>query len=584
MSRTPKNFLDDIRDCCPDYILAYMTKHPPKRRASHIRDFMLLAHQLDPEWHAKPDIITAACRKYLSERRAQISERGEQPVKEVTVISDYGAVRQYLRKLQKAKKLPSNTLFPPAPISSDVFSEKECNILGYLNLADAVRAPSLEAALNDIARQIEQHRKVILDKCKKIVIDGYREFSKTQEMIQKSDIVAIRETTDNLDPNIAYLRTKQNLSYFSQSHPNGFINIVAYIAEEQGGLYTRKAFPGAHHAFTWSVSKIKQHLGITDKLAVAAMCIIVDELGINVTDLCNSKVQKTKDGEFIAIREDGGVTITTLKPRANALKQRYAPRTIDPADATANNIDANIVLCMLLEMRQLHAKTLNSNYLFVMDGSSQTRTRETEVYRMLGTRRKKAFRDIINSLPSWVAEARPTMPKIRVSKGLLKWLESGGDTLSASIYLGNSLLTALRNYIPPEIQEFVHRKKLRDHQNIMLFVSDGASAAEGDNNGNTRDIAKEQLIALVKNLQRNNRMTGANEDHCLIYFLCSSKTIELIVSYAKYGNDRDLIQTCKSIITKIEDEGSRKMVKMLADATPRNMSFEFIEEVLNEEV
>ncbi|MHA6129009.1 hypothetical protein ACX3YD_22960 [Pseudomonas fluorescens group sp. PF-1] len=583
MSKLPKNFLDDIRSCCPDDILNYMTKHPPRRRASHISGFMLLAHQLDPEWHRKPGIITAACRKFLSKRREKIAEGKQQPVKEVTVISDYGAVRHYLSKLQKAKKLPINTFLPPVPSSSDVFTEKECNILGYSNLADALQAPSLEAALNDIARQIEQHRQVILAKCKNIVIDGYREFSKTQKMIQQSDITAIRKTSDNLDPNTTIRRSGQKVSFFSQSHPNGLINLIAYIAEEQGGLYTRKAFPGAHHAVAWSTSKIKQHLGITDHFAVAAMCIIVDELGINVTDLCNAKVQKTKFGEFIAIREDGGVTITTLKPRANALKERQAPRTIAPDDATVENLDANIALCMLLEMRSLHAKKLNSNYLFVMDSSSKTRASETEVYRMLDTKRKAAFKDIINSLPSWVIDAEPTMPKIRVSRGLLKWLESGGDAISTSIYLGNSLLTALRNYIPPEIQEFVHRKKLRDHQNIMLFVSDGASVAEGDKTGNAYDTTKEQVIALVKNIQRNSRLTGSRDANRLIYFLCSAKTIELIVSYAKYGHDKDLIETCKSIITKIEDEGSRNMIRMLADATPQNMNFDFIEEVMNEE-
>ncbi|WP_455230476.1 hypothetical protein [Geopseudomonas aromaticivorans] len=96
-------------------------------------------------------------------------------------------------------------------------------------------------------------------------------------------------------------------------------------------------------------------------------------------------------------------------------------------------------------------------------------------------------------------------------------------------------------------------------------------------------FAAAQLITLVKNIQRNTRLTGANEAHRLIYFLCSPETIEIIVSYAKYGHDKDLIETCKSIITKIEDEGSRKMIKMLADATPREMNFEFIEEVVNEE-
>lgn len=559
-----------------------MTKHPPKRRGRHICDFIQLAHHLDREWHQKPAIITAACRQFLSKRRVQITDGRVKPVKEVTVISDYGAVHFYLNKLQKAKKLPSNTLLPPIPKSSDVFTEKECKILGYLSLADAVQAPSLEIALNDIKLQIEQHRKIILARCKTIVTDGYCQFSKTQEMIQQSDIAAIRMTNNNLDTTIKARGSGQCLSFFSQDHPNGFINLVSYISEKQGGLYTRRSFPGAHHVNSWSANKIRRQLGITEEFAVAAMCIIIDDLGINVSDLCDAKVKKTKDGEYIAIHEDGGVTITTLKPRANALKERHAPRTVEPTKITADNIDANTVLCMLLEMRELHAKTLNSNYLFVMDGSSETRSGEPDAYRILDTKRKAAFKKIINSLPSWVIAAGPTMPKIRVSRGLLKWLESGGDALTASIYLGNSLLTALKHYIPPEIQEFVYRKKLRDHQNIALYISDILSATNSNKAVQTHNIAKQQLINLVKNIQAHKRTTSANIADNLIYFLCSPQSIELIVSYAKYGKNKELLDSCKSIITKIEDEGSRKMIKMLADAIPREMGFEFIEEAMNE--
>lgn len=511
MSRKRKNFIDDIKSCCVENIIDYMTKRPPKRRAIHVCEFIRLAHQLDTEWHKKPDVITAACRKFLSNRRMHLVKGTKRNIKEVTVRSDYGAVQYYIGKLQKAKLLPSNTLIPPIPSSSDVFSEKECNILGYLNLADAIKAPSLQAALNDIALEIDRHREEILKKCKEIVVLGYHEFSNTQKMIEESDIAEIRKNQNNLDPNLLSY-AKQSISYFSKSHPNGFKNLIAYVAEEQGGLYTRKTFPGSHHVHTWSVNRIKRQLGITDYFATAAMCIIVDELGINVTDLCDAKVQKTKDGEFIKILEDGHVIITTIKPRANMLKQRYAPRTTHPDKVTPDSIDANAVLCMLLEMRSLHAKTLNSNYLFVMDGASKARACETEVYRMLHTRRKIAFKKIINSLPSWVIDAQPTMPKIRVSKGLLKWLENGGDTLSASIYLGNSLLTALKNYIPAEIQEFVHRKKIRDHQNIILLFSDGLELTDAE----ATVIAENQLSALVKNLVQNNNLKQNTETHNLL--------------------------------------------------------------------
>jgi len=56
----------------------------------------------------------------------------------------------------------------------------------------------------------------------------------------------------------------------------------------------------------------------------------------------------------------------------------------------------------------------------------------------------------------------------------------------------------------------------------------------------------------------------------------------LVVSYATYGTEHELISTCKTIIRKIQDEGSRKMIKLLADATPKPMDFDLLEESLNE--
>lgn len=582
MSTKRNDFADDIRACCPEDILAWAEKHPPKRRANCIREFFLIAHELDPQWHRNSRVITDACRIFLSNRRSAISETSGKPVKEVTVIADYTAVRHYLNNLQKAKKLPSNALLPPIPNSTDVFSEKECNILGYLTLEHAVQAASIDIALHEITEQIKKHRAVILSKCKHIVADGYARFVKTTDMIRRSDIDTILLTNDNLDPNLRGLRSGQNISFFSPSHQNGFINSVAYLYTKHGGLFTRKSFPGAHHIYSWSVMEIKSHLGITDEFAVAAMCIIIDELGINVSDLAKAQVKKTKDGQFISIREDGGITVKTFKPRANKLIERNVPKAKSEIQIDAESIDANTALWMLLQMRAQHSKALNSNYLFVMDGSSPTRQWDEDLYRILDTRRKNAFKAIIASLPRWVAEAEPTMPKIRVSRGLLKWIESGGDTLEASLYLGNSLLTALRNYVPPSIQEFLYRKKLRDHQNIQLLIAEEISPSISHHSDESNEIAKAQLISAVKHIRANTAHTAEKKPSHMIYFLCSPQTIELVVSYAIFGKDNDLISTCNTIITKIQEEGSRKMIKLLADAKPKRMNFDLLEVSVNE--
>ncbi|PWK30007.1 hypothetical protein [Pseudomonas sp. OV226] len=566
-----KNYDDDIRRYCSETIAIFISSHPPRQRAlRHLVDFLPIVHGIDPAWHTKPNVITTACREFLKNRRASIVIKTGMAVKEVTVISDYGSLRNYLSKLQKARLLPTNTLIPPVPKTSDIFSEKECNVLGYITLEDAVRAPSLDSALDEIANQITTHRVVILEECKKLVFEGYLEFSKLKKILEVSDINRMRGSVDNLD----YQKINpygQAISFFSKSHPKGMINTIAFIADRFQGLFTRRTFHGAHHAHEWSTSFIRQHLGITDEFAVAAMCIIIDELGINVQDLQNAKVQKTKDGEFVVVRDDGGITVSTLKPRANAIKQRTAVKNSYFQTETAVNIDANTALSMLLEMRANHARALNSNYLFVMDGSSKPRENEVEIYRLLNNRRKTAFSRIIGRLPPWVSDAQPTMPKIRVSQSLLRWIESGGDTLTSSIYLGNSILTALKNYVPPEIQEFVYRKRLRDHQNIILLISDGLPKSDTD----THKIASNQLKQLVRALRSDHDQAQNKNSSHEIYFLCTKETIELVLSYVKFGQEKEVVETCKSIIKKIEDDGSRKMIKMLAEAEPKEMSFEF---------
>ena len=237
---------------------------------------------------------------------------------------------------------------------------------------------------------------------------------------------------------------------------------------------------------------------------------------------------------------------------------------------------------MLLQMRERHAQALKSNYLFVLDGSSKTRAGEEDIYRILDTRRKLAFKAIIDSMPEWVAKAEPSMPKIRVSRGLLKWIESGGDTLETTIYLGNSLLTALRNYIPPSIQEFVYRKRVRDHQNIQLLITNELTAPTSNDKGDHYECAMNQLIEAVKYLQNISRKPATSNSGRMLYFLCSPEGIELIVSYATYGTKQDLITACKKIITKIEDDGSRKMIKLLADTAPKLMNFDLLEVTVNE--
>lgn len=567
---------DDIRAYCSPDIAEFMRKHPPRKRAMrYLSDFLPIAAKLDAAWFESAGAISNACKQFMAHRRQQVNEKTNKGIKEVTVQSDYGALRYYLDKLIKVRLLPSDTLLPQIPNSSDVFSEKECNVLGYLNLADAIRAPSVDQALEDIGNEIKKHRAEILGECRRTVYEGYRLFQATDRMIETSDMNHIIQTSDNLDSRICAF-SGQPLSFFSKKHPNGLKNSLAYLKRERGALYSRKSFPGSHHIYSWSTGRIASHLGITGEFAVAAMCIIIDELGINVSDLQNAQVQRTSGGEFIVVREDGGITVCTLKPRANALKERFAPTSVGPGDATADEITANIALSMLLEMRKCQADAISSNYLFVLDPCSGNK--DPELVRLLDTRRKEAFKSIISRLPQWVGDAAPTMPKIRVGRGLVKWIESGGDVRSSSDYLGNSLITALKSYIPPELQEFMYRKRMRDFQTIQLVLSDGLKSECSDYKSGIAQLI--DLINVLKKHHQGNKSEGSLSEATV--FLCSPENIQLIVSYIQYGEDIDLIKTCKLVVKKIEDEGSRKMIKLLAQTSSRPMDFITTESRLNE--
>lgn len=101
-----------------------------------------------------------------------------------------------------------------------------------------------------------------------------------------------------------------------------------------------------------------------------------------------------------------------------------------------------------------------------MDGSSPTRQGDEQLYRILDTRRKNTFKAIIDSLPSWVGDAEPTMPKIRVSRGLLKWIESGGDTLKRAYILGIRYLPPCETTSP---RQYKSSYTAREYATIKIF-------------------------------------------------------------------------------------------------------------------
>jgi hypothetical protein len=146
---------------------------------------------------------------------------------------------------------------------------------------------------------------------------------------------------------------------------------------------------------------------------------------------------------------------------------------------------------MLLEMTAHRRKAEPNRYLWLNTANA------SEFSKVSATAFKAQFLAFLNRHPKLKELDHRYISRagIRVSGGVLRWFETGGDTKAAAAYLGNSVSVALNSYVPKPLQEILHRREIRRHQNLLILCS--TSDSESLRSSSLPNLSTTQISQLL---------------------------------------------------------------------------------------
>lgn len=395
----------------------------------------------------------------------------------VTADSDYRAFRGLVLDLIQIQFFPA--CIPPRPLNSNSPLLNETRTLKCLGTMDphAWKADNQElsrtslSALNDqeYLDQFFDHQQANRDEFLTLARDyidkAYQRFMRGREFIAQVD-PALFEDPCLLHPHAREPSKGLPYSLFSAELPEneGLRNLVAFLYYKRDGLIVRD-FPGANnHLYRFGGrTALSEHLGLSSDLAAACAVVIVDETGINSESLYRLEFDPAHR-TITPHDELDGYYFSYSKPRAGGPKNRLIRRGSERINA---EFCFDLISCMTEMYREISAPDTR-NQLFIHDGCSLA----GEVQAMSATAFKNGIRRLTaRSACSTFIEGLPNLTKLRVSRGLLEWHNSGGNPRAAARYLGNTVNVTINNYIPQELQEFFYRKQIRQFQHLLIAVS-----------------------------------------------------------------------------------------------------------------
>jgi len=184
---------------------------------------------------------------------------------------------------------------------------------------------------------------------------------------------------------------------------------------------------------------------------------------------------------------------------------------------------------------------------------------------------KSTIKKFASDISEDLSELSPTMAGIRASKGVLIWLENDGDSVKAARYLRNNIQTTINNYIPKELQELKHRKRIRKFQSLLSVINALSTNKPNEYLGVEAEEYKKILEGFLLDDDTDgwiidgliSKAKGKREE--IIFRVNQASIIELIRA-ARVHQDKNIQEKCKSIIDLIGTNGSRKMKRMLSQA------------------
>ncbi|MFA0562758.1 hypothetical protein AB4559_03290 [Vibrio sp. 10N.222.51.C8] len=529
-----------------------------------------------------------------------------------TVSSNLNALRVTITMLQELSVFPSGHITPVQKQADKELFQDASNdakkVLGGLELPTQpkdeetplplrLNVPADEF-LSSLVSNIRKHRNTILHISRRYLAEASCRLDYKK--------VAIDFVSESLfdDPEHLALgvSTKgQRYSLFNKDRLGEVarMNLVAYLHYKQNGLITDN-FKGRTHLSSFGgTGELREYFGLSTLSAVAAQNIIVAESGVNIDNLREFKVGANgclKDSFRLT---DDGFNIIYDKLRAKSTRNK------DMLFVDDSDINTSFAFNYLIRSTE-HYRSLVSpkdkDYLFIHD----TMQDEGVICRISSMPFKDGFikllvkaKERISQDPNWCELVTvddiddllmhdPNAKQLRVSEGILRWYDSGGDPFVASNYLGNTESVALNNYIPLELQGVLYSQQISKFQHLLLAAATDKKSYQkevlqldsADGSDDNYELYMGQLDALNPNWRKlaesdvENVKSKGDEAFALI--MNKENVSRLFKAFEKQNKDLQngltpqddtllLSDIFKSLVSYVNAYGKRDQRNMLRD-------------------
>lgn len=529
-----------------------------------------------------------------------------------TIYDDLGALAFTIESLQQLGVFPQGHIAPVRKLRDSSLFQDPANdsnkVLGGLELPkqreDAkipltlqLNAPA-EEFLCSLVSNIRRHRNTILH-----VSRAY--LSEASSRLDFKD-AAIKSVPESLFDNPTNLSSESNIkgqrySLFNKDRfgESAKANLVAYLHYKHNGLVTDD-FNGRTHLNSFGgTSELREYFGLSSLSAVAAQNIIIIESGINIDSLRDLEVgAKGCLKDLFRLTVDG-FNIIYDKPRANS------PRNKNLGFVDDSEINIKYAFDYLIRSTE-HYRTLaspeDSSFLFIHD-TMRTEGRVCRVssypFKLGFTRLLIKAKSRLSQDPNWCKEVTekdidellmhdPNAKQLRVSEGILRWYDSGGDPFVASNYLGNSESVALKNYIPKELQGVLYSHQISKFQHLLLAAATDKKSYQkevlrldlGDGSDESYELYIAQLDSINPNwrqLAETNAVKSRSEDNEAFALVMNKENITRLYMAFEEGNkalrngstpDEDTLilgDVFKNLVSYVNVYGQRRYRNLLRD-------------------
>ncbi|MFA0715469.1 hypothetical protein AB4622_05565 [Vibrio splendidus] len=564
-----ESFKEALNSCCTREIATRLEEHVNtfKVKKHHRAPLILFLKQIsesNPEWHKHTRVIEGELLKFRSNlldnlQRNTAYGRFQNVKNSIDVLVKHGLLSNNLdmpdnlRRCTNTEKVRKNN-----PLICEVDMYDETKRESYINSRKFIQ--SIECDLSN-------NLNILVADAQEIVYRGYQKFCEKESFIAQSQFDEFINHPELLVNNTKGNNGKSKVNPFYDKHPMRTKNLTAYYNHFFDDMVHGRT---QHKMTSLSISEeILGYLGLTANVASAMQIIITEELGINPYSLYRVKISSKGHGsEFVKIDDEGSVRIKALKPRARSSHPRKAVGTFTPlANINANEINAATCLKMTLEMTSRTRKYLGVKELWVcltVTGSTVASLNSFQTQ----------FKKIVKQASSKSTTLQyATLKKVRSSKGVLIYIQTNGDSLKTAAFFGNTVKTTLSRYIPKYLTELVYRVKIRNFQNIFLFMAISSDESPAESLNMSDSDFKFQLKQAFKNpdmggnlYEKLTQNPTENEENTPLYFCISDLNLQLAIKYAKYGEDKELKNNCKNVLNKIGEESPVVIKSMLRKA------------------